>query len=144
MSADDQQQLRLVVGELTGITEKGMKRLVLRIDRELKRATPVDTGWARANWLPSIGAPITGYPGPRPGGEEVAAAVSRAQSEQNRAMAEIATSYTLDKGPIWISNNVPYVEQLNEGSSTQAPSNFISIAIRTAIDAQGSGVLRQE
>ena len=33
------------------------KALVLEIDKELRRSTPVDTGHARANWVPSVGAP---------------------------------------------------------------------------------------
>lgn len=95
-----------------------IKMLVLEIVRELKRTTPVDTGHARRNWIASIGA-----------------ANDLEAIDDQRAQAGIAAvlSYNLNQGAIWISNVVPYIQQLNRGSSTQRPSGFVEIAIDVAM-----------
>lgn len=85
-------------------------------------ATPVDTGRARGNWQVSVGEAIT-----RPrerldktGGGTIAEGVSRAGSYRPGQT-------------IYITNNVPYIGNLNDGSSAQAPANFIEMAVRAAI-----------
>lgn len=95
-----------------------IKMLALEIVRELKRGTPVDTGHARRNWIASLGEP------------NEFEAVSDAAAEAGIAAV---ISYTLANGAIWISNVVPYIERLNNGTSTQAPSGFVEIAIDRAM-----------
>lgn len=94
--------------------------LVLEIVAELKKSpgqggTPVDTGHARANWVPSIGQPFAGEV------DTDADAVGR------------LLGYRLEQGTLWISNNAPYIELLDLGYSHQAPPGFIEAAIERAV-----------
>ena len=122
--------LRVVVTSLQEFINGIIKKLVLDIVANLKSApatgygTPVKTGWARANWIPQIGSPrqtTAGSP------EQVTG------SAQASGVATVATSYTFQQGPVFISNNVPYVLLLNEGSSQQAPKGFVQAAIAKAV-----------
>lgn len=90
-----------------------VKATVLELDANLREATPVDTGHARANWVPSIGSPSSA--------EDAGAA--------HEAGTAAILAYKLEDGPAWESNNVPYVLALNAGSSTQAPALWIEAAI---------------
>lgn len=118
--------VRVVVESLEGFTEKLIKRLALNVTANLVEDTPVDTGWARANWVPQIGAPRSTPSGTRPtdGG--------RASTADQAAGQASVLGYKL--GPkIHISNNVPYIKKLNAGSSSQAPAAFVQAAILRAV-----------
>lgn len=100
--------------------ERAMKMLALEVDRQLRKLTPVDTGHARRNWVPSVGSPNTG------------------EVEGDGAHAEgIARvlSYKLTEGSIWVANAVPYIRALNYGHSKQAPVGFVEMAIDLALQA---------
>lgn len=96
----------------------------------LVELTPVDTGKARSNWLIGRGKPRTAvikahFPGKNLGRGEAA----------NRNMAILRGALKIRFGrtrPIFISNNVDYLEFLNDGSSAQAPAGFIEMAIAEA------------
>lgn len=113
---------------LDAYVEKAMIALTLRILANLvasprRGGTPVDTGWARANWIPQISTAAIETAGTRKG-------VSRsAQISGQKAVV----NYKLSNGPIFISNNVPYIVHLNNGSSKQAPRAFVQAAIVRAI-----------
>ena len=115
------QRVNKVITELEEFTARLLQKVTLNITSNLQEDTPVDTGWARANWVPSIGSPFRGLAGSRKG------VINNALTERGKSL--ISTSYTLDKGAIYISNNVPYIVNLNEGSSTKAPAAFIQAAI---------------
>jgi hypothetical protein len=121
----------VVVKSLEGFIDQVIRKLVLDIVANLVSApdtgygTPVDTGWARANWVPNIGAPQTTTEGTR----EAAEAGSVSTAGQQAAVARVAASYRRSQGPVFITNNVPYVVFLNEGSSKQAPRGFVQNAI---------------
>ena len=96
--------------------------------------TPVDTGWARSNWLLSIGRPVAAPVGSR---ESVSA------GEQQQSAAVIATRYRLDQGPVYLTNPVAYIGQLNRGHSPQARPGFIEAAILRAVDDAARGGSRR-
>jgi len=126
-------RIRVVVQSLEGFVTTLIKKLVLDIVANLQRApseggTPVDTGWARANWIPNIGSPTKGVSGSR---EQAEAGILPTGSTSG--VAKVATSYRLSKGPVHITNNVPYILPLNEGSSKQAPKGFVQQAVRKAV-----------
>lgn len=95
------------------------QRIALDIDQRLVLATPVDTGRARSNWLASIGTPRRDQVEPRSAEETIVEAVG-----------------VVDKAPqfplIYLSNNLPYIQRLNDGSSKQAPAAFVDTAIDAA------------
>lgn len=99
------------------------KALILEFDANLRRSpdqggTPVDTGHARANWVPAIGAPHSG---------EVAD-----DSSHDAGVASVL-AYALGQGPLFVSNSAPYINALNYGHSKQAPSMFIERCIDEAL-----------
>ena len=90
------------------------RKIALEIYRELIETTPVDTGRARAGW--SLGPMLTGYVPPKDGAFGVSTTVNPSMAPQNAPI-------------IYIYNNVEYIGRLNAGSSTQAPRDFVQIAI---------------
>lgn len=103
-------------------SSKAAVEAALLISQTVIVATPVDTGRARANWFANIGTPITQESdGTDPSG---AATIAR-----NAGIIPIK----LPGQTIFLSNNLPYIQFLNEGSSAQAPAMFVEQAIATAV-----------
>lgn len=130
-------QIDIIVADLDRYTQGEVIALALNINANLRSqpplGTPIDTGWASANWLPSIGQPkiVDGMPsnpkeGPTPG--EVAARARMAADGQNDVL-----SWRLEDGPIFSTNNVPYILPLNDGHSPQSPRGFVQVAIEKAV-----------
>ena len=117
-------QLRFIIRGLDQMVGRTVRKIALDITSNLIEATPVNTGWARANWVPSVRLPFSGTAGDS---DDFTAA------EQQSGIANVLVSYSVDQGPIFVSNNVPYIGRLNDGSSAQAPSGFVQIAINKAV-----------
>lgn len=105
------------------------RRLALGIENRIVLATPVDTGRARSNWIASLDKPATGVidayapdADEKPGqiGPNAAGAI---------AAADAVLLQTQDFPVIYLSNNLPYIARLNDGSSVQAPAAFVQAAI---------------
>lgn len=94
------------------------KALVLEIDKELRKATPVDTGNARAAWMPSVGSPQL---------------VESGSDSAHAAGIGQVLAFKLGDGALWVSNGVSYVPVLNYGTSDQAPPLWIEAAIDRAV-----------
>lgn len=77
------------------------------------RATPVDTGRARGAWQTGVGSPPPGADGRL----DPSAAQPLAEVEQNTPPGAGQVTY--------LSNNVPYIFRLEEGSSKQAPHGMV-------------------
>lgn len=91
--------------------------------------TPVDTGWARANWIPSVGTPVNAPAGTRADAE----AGKIDTNAVPQGVSQVLSYSSIKLGNIYISNNVPYIELLNAGTSQQAPPMFVEMAIEKAI-----------
>lgn len=119
-------QVKVVVKSLDKFVGRIVQRLVLNVTAALREnpplGTPVDTGWAAANWVPSIGSPFKGTAGQRVRG-------NIDTTPQALGLAKVATTYTVKRGPVYVTNNVPYIVKLNEGSSRQSPRAFVQAAI---------------
>ncbi len=104
--------------------------LAVNMHAELVEATPVDTGFARAMWVPSLSAP---------------AFVTATDAAGGRALTEAGLgavlAFKLEDGAIFVSNRTRYIRRLDGGSSTQAPAGFVRTAIAKAIIAGGNGQL---
>lgn len=121
-------QIKAIVQALDKTTEAVVIRLGLNITANLVETTPVDTGWARANWVPSIGASKR-----TPEVRQPTSALVQGQAALQAAGQAGLLSYKIGAGSVFISNNVPYIGRLNDGSSTQAPTGFIQAAIRRGV-----------
>ncbi len=130
-------QIDIIVADLENFTRGEVIALALNINANLRDnppvGTPIDTGWASANWVPSIGEPanLDGEPadpreGPLPA--EIAARARLAEQGQNDVL-----SWRLTDGPIFSTNNVPYIGALNAGHSPQSPRGFVQTAIEKGV-----------
>jgi hypothetical protein len=93
------------------------RELAAEILAELIAATPIDTGHATVNWVVSVGTPHM-------------IEVSNGAAQQ-AGMRELLR-YDLEDGVIYISNNAPYISDLNNGSSQQAPPLFVEACVDRA------------
>lgn len=120
------EDVQAVMAALHKVTTRLVQQITLDVQANLIETTPVDTGWAKNNWVPHIGGPVDVPAGSR---ENVGPAAAASEAGK----AEVLTAYTLDKGPIYVSNNVPYIGSLNDGHSKQAPAGFVQAAILKAV-----------
>ena len=100
---------------------------VKAMDNDLVEVTPVDTTEAVSNWQVGINeAPYFGLPAIFPGVHG-----STAPESRDAAIQHVNRVLEL-KEPgekVYLSNLVPYIEDLNNGSSSQAPAGFVDRAI---------------
>jgi hypothetical protein len=127
------------LGELDGDMKKTGKRVAENADRLVRRcalavdaavvlATPVDTGRARSNWQVEVGSPASGTIDSgfdKGGGSAISQGKDAIESYKGES----------NKAGIFITNNLPYIERLNDGWSAQAPAGFVEKAMQVGIDA---------
>jgi hypothetical protein len=107
------------------------KQVAFDLFRRIIKRTPKDTGRAQASWTIALNQP-------------------------NRAVQPAGRkSYPLPKVPpikntvgdtIWISNNLPYIERLEHGYSTQAPLGMVALSVeevRNELEVLKQTVLRE-
>lgn len=131
--APKKNQAKAIEAEMIALVEKTVGKVQLRAFQVLSSATPVDTGFARAAWTPSVGSPVSDR---LDAPTDKKAAKTKAQSMRavNIAKAaEIAKTYKIKLGKSFLSNNVGYLEFLNRGSSGQAGAKFIERAIEQTV-----------
>lgn len=117
-----------VIGrEIEALVSRAIRETVIEATANLIEATPVDTGWARANWIPAIGWARFGATS-----HGSHSSVAPAMAAQHSGLASML-SYRLARGPAWISNHVPYVGRLDGGWSNQAPAGFVRVALARAV-----------
>lgn len=117
-----------------------VRKVALLADQTLVLATPVDTGRARSNWVVSLGSGTRENIEPYSPGEGLGAGESANASAAIAQGQSVIKSYKLRDGSIFISNNVPYIGQLNAGTSAQAPAGFIEQAVLAAASAVNATV----
>lgn len=90
--------------------------------RSVVTSTPVDTAFARSNWVASIGAP------------DLSLRAIRGVNATVNEIKSVTATVKFDQ-EIHIANGgekVPYLKYLNAGSSFQAPANFVRLALMNA------------
>ena len=125
---------KVVTKELQEHVEKLIKKVTLETTAELIEATPVDTGWARANWVPNINERFDKTAGTRQNAERGTVDISA----QQQGKIDVLIRYKLPD-TIFVSNNVEYISALNDGHSLQAPAGFVQQSIAKAIQNVSSG-----
>lgn len=130
------------LGDLNGAMKKAGQRVADNADRLIRRcalatdaavvlATPVDTGRARANWQVELGEPAAGVIGDL---KDKKAQFDRSGQSTISQGSEAIKGYKSGTS-INITNNLPYIERLNDGWSAQAPSGFVEKAVQVGISA---------
>lgn len=99
------------------------KRVVFEVLRRVILRTPVDSGRARGGWQVTIGSAPESSP-------------LSFDTDGNSAI-ENGVSALGELGPfqvVFVSNNVVYIQFLDEGSSSQAPKGIVSVALAQVRD----------
>lgn len=124
----------LMVG-VFDFTRKESIQLAMEIHGRLVEETPKDTGWAASNWVPQIGSRFP---------STVGSPESLDASQQAIGLAQLA-NWDIRKGPAYISNNVEYIQALNDGHSAQAPAMFVEKIVQSEVSRGLSkmGVIRR-
>ncbi len=116
-------QITLIMAQLNKVAESVIKQAATGITKTLAVVTPVDTGFARTNWIPTISTPFEGTIGDR----STLAGING--NTQKTGIAAINANYTISKGKAYVTNNVEYITSLNDGTSKQAPRAFVQQTI---------------
>ncbi len=115
--------IRAVKKGLVNGIEDSIAEMALSVFSSVVIATPVATGRARGNWQPSFGNP---------------ASTALIQTDKNGqpTIAKGTRLFALYQfgETIFITNNVAYIQRLNEGHSSLAPSGFVEKAIMAGIE----------
>ena len=120
--------MRVRGGRVSINANRMTQELALAIDQELVLSTPVDTGRARSNWFLTLDSPTTDVDVPYSAG--TGGSTAGANAQEAMAQARDAISDRREDQEVYISNNLPYIERLNEGWSAQAPAGFIERAVQ--------------
>ena len=103
--------------------QKAIAGAAIVADQVLVLGTPVDTGRARAAWQVSFGSPNLNIP-PE---SEVDKPGNNTLAKNRRRILEFRVG-----GEMFLSNAVPYIGFLDQGSSKQAPEGFSREAAQAA------------
>lgn len=117
------------------------KRIAVRLHQaivagcpENPKGTPVDTGWARANWGVKIGRSVPTKPVGKyePGRSKYTTGQSN-PIPQDSYFGNIE-NILISAPPfpfIWVYNNVPYIEILEDGDANRPPVGMVISALHT-------------
>ena len=104
-----------------GSVGKVIRKASIDLYRDIVEQTPVDTGRAKANWALST---VEANPDIRDkdgySANELAVIISGEISD---------FKFDITDGVVWITNNLEYIEQLEDGTSEQAPYGMVSVSL---------------
>lgn len=128
LDAFSKRMLDLAV-EVEANAAQAVRKVALAAESAVVLATPVDTGRARANWLVEIDRPAEGTVEPidQSGNAAIQAAAAK--------VAEYVPGVS---AAIHLTNNLPYIQRLNDGWSAQAPAGFVQEAVLAGVRALSS------
>jgi hypothetical protein len=95
------------------------QKIALDLFERVIMATPVDSGRARANWQVTIGTVPNGT---------LDLTDKTGQATISRATATAAGLKAGDV--IYLVNNLPYIQRLEDGYSGQAPAGMVGLAVQ--------------
>lgn len=116
-------------------SDRLVRKVALAVDGTVVLATPVDTGRARSNWQVELNGPAEGVRDAYAPGEGGSTGGPNAREAIAQGRAAIAQYRGGDNASIHITNNLPYIGRLNEGSSAQAPAGFVESAVQVGVRA---------
>jgi len=120
----------------------GKKATTKALVTELANHTPSDVGTAKSNWLVGVGSARTETIPAHSPGKKGSTGIANAQSTIDAAVGVLGSAKPGQ--PLFVTNNLPYIDALNAGHSQQAPAGFIELAIGVARSAaRGTKLLKE-
>lgn len=101
-----------------------VKKIGFDLFGRIVKRTPVDTGRARASWTIAINQPDRSVADEGTHPSMITAPEAAAASQATGALTDLKPYE-----PVWISNNLPYIEALEKGHSDQAPAGMVALSI---------------
>lgn len=123
-------RMNFVSKEFINNATRLVRSVALTVHQTVVIGTPVDTGRARSNWFVSFGSPV--LKNEESPADQNASPGTRASQATQHALEQaspVIASWRLGAGDIYVSNGVPYVDELDKGSSRQAPSGMTQQAV---------------
>jgi hypothetical protein len=105
--------------------EKVKRATAIAVHQTITVATPVKTGRAKNNWNAELN---------RPNRTKILGEVFDKSGQIAVTKAKAVINQSNDADSIWISNNLDYIVDLNNGSSKKAPAGFVQKGIQTAVN----------
>lgn len=90
--------------------ETVVRKLAFEVYKGVTQKTPVDTGRAKANWMLGYGS-------------------INSRITNNTTFSLVQPPKGSGKRPIYITNNLPYISKLENGSSKQAPNGMVNLTM---------------
>ena len=105
--------MRRFVAKTAAAQDKITRAATLELFSGVIRATPVDKGRARGGWQTGVGSAPTGDN-------------KRLDKTEAEPLAEVERNKPPGAGHVtYLANNVPYIMDLEEGTSKQAPEGMV-------------------
>lgn len=107
------------IAKTKGGAQTVIKATILDLSQGIIRGTPVDTGRARANWIPSVGSPDT-------------AVTAEIDKSGDKSLGAVAVEVNYAYGDIfYLTNSLPYIKRLEyDAWSQQAPGGFVRLSVQ--------------
>lgn len=117
-------QINAFVDKANGNVELVARKIALDVFKRVVRKTPVDTGRAKGNWQATYGSPASGEVG----------YVDRTKrgnisAPRERDLASTALAWNPAESSIFLTNNLPYIGRLENGSSDQSPAGMVKVTL---------------
>lgn len=107
------------------------RKLQFEVFKGVVQRTPVDTGWARANWQLAKGPRPDGIVGSKPSAGTV-------------LPEPAATNVSIGQAPVyWVVNNLPYIVPLENGHSKQMGKGYMVQRTLVAVQAEIRALLKE-
>lgn len=115
-------KLMALVDQIGGIF---LEEIGYRVRRELAHKTPIRTGRAAASWNAALNTPNLH-------------AKTSSYNNPDRAPYDGQINLKGARGVdiVYVTNNVPYIERLNSGSSKKVPAGFVEAATYSVIQPE--------
>lgn len=94
------------------------QRIALQLLEGVVNMTPVLTGRARGNWQVTIGAPTT-----------TQLNVEDKDGGPTKTAGEAVIQSITTLGAVYLTNNLPYITELEKGTSTKAPQGMVRVTL---------------
>lgn len=113
--------------EVNNVGNEAKKTVAKAIVHYLVNITPVDTSQALSNWQARNDFPVAFPIKPYFAGAQGSTKSASAREAYDEAVKII--DLALPGEPIYLSNVLPYIQRLDDGSSTQHPGGFVSASL---------------
>lgn len=119
MAKNDLKKLRKFDSKIKSDLKNGLytNMLAQHIHAQLVHQTPFDKGIARSNWFPSVSSPST---------------KSDVNLKDPLVSRNMIPKKILNSVSLFLTNNLPYINRLENGHSSQKPNGFIKQALKNA------------